>query len=292
MQAANYIINMTSVTIDTYTTGNGVPASSTIFATDMKINIFSSDTVMNLIVNNTLNLNKVINAGSFTQSEIAMLSKTNINIHLHRSSLIINNINIIRNLTADVAKQTIFVAPIYLQNKYVKMTNMNIIITGFILYSYDPMSLYVQNTYVQYDYTLGGFVIDTTWNYPEAYLYGNVIIDNLTAIDSQVRYAPFLQGILLHSGAENVTVNNTVMKIWTSLTNDKGQIEKHLTSECNPQDDVVIVIQILNTYWTMDYNPTNNRFNQFYNELMRTFTRKVIVNYSGSHIRFSLSIKS
>ena len=283
MQAANYIINMTSVTIDTYTTGNGAPASSTIFATDLKINIFSSDTIMNLIINSNLNLNKVINAGSFTQSEIAMLSKTNINIHLHRSNLIINNISIIRNLAVDVTKQTIFVAPIYLQNKYVNMTNMSIIITGYILYSFDPMSLYVQNIYVQYDYTLGGFVIDTTWNYPEAYLYGNVVIDNLTAIDSQNRYAPFLQGILLHSGAENVTVNNTVMKIWTSLTNDKGQIEKHLTSECNPQDDVAIVIQILNTYWTMDYNPTNDRFNQFYNELMRTFTRKVIVNYSGSH---------
>ena len=245
MQAANYIINMTSVIIDTYTTGNSAPASSTIFATDLKINIFSSDTVMNLIINSNLNLNQAISAGSFTQSEIAMLSQTNINIHLHRSNLIMNNINIIRNLTADVAKQTVFVAPIYLQNKYVNMTNMSIIITGFILYSFDPMSLYVQNTYVQYDYTFGGFVIDTPWNYPEAYIYGNVIIDNLTAIDSSERSVPVLQGIIMHSGAENITVNNSIIKVWTTLANDKGLIEIHLTSDCNPQDDEVKLIQIM-----------------------------------------------
>ena len=282
MQATNYIINMTSVTIDTYTTGNSAPASSTIFATDQNINIFSSSTIMNLIINSTLNLSQIINAGSFTKSEIAMLGLTNINIHLHRSNLIMNNINITRNLTADVAKQTIFVAPIYLQNKYVNMTNMSIIITGFILYSYDPMSLYVQNIYILYDHTLGGFIIDTTWNYPEAYLNGNIVIDNMTAVDSHDRPAPFLQAVLLHTGSENVTVNNTVMKIWTSLTNDRGQLEKHLTSECNPQDDAVVMIQIINTYWTMDYNPNGDRFTWFYSELLREYTRKVIFDYSGN----------
>ena len=284
MQDANYIINMTSVTIDTYTTGNGVPASSTIFATDLKINIFSSDTVMNLIVNNTLKISQAINAGSFTQSEIAMLSQTNINIHLHRSNLIMNNINITRNLTADVAKQTIFVAPIYLQNKSVNMTNMNIIITGFILSSSDPMSLYVQNTYVQYDYTQGGFVIDTTWNYPEAYIYGNIIIKNLTAVDSSERVASYLQGVLMHSGAENITVSNSVIKIWSSLVNDKAQIEIHLTSDWNPQDAVIKMIQVTDTYFSMESNPSGDRFNWYYNELMREYTRKVIFNYSGKTI--------
>ena len=283
MQAANYIINMTSVTIDTYTTGNGVPASSTIFATDLKINIFSSDTVMNLIVNNTLKISQAINAGSFTQSEIAMLSQTNINIHLHRSNLVMNNINITRNLTVDVAKQTIFVAPIYLQNKYVKMTNMNIIITGFILSSSDPMSLYVQNTYVQYDYTQGGFVIDTTCNYPEAYIYGNVIIDNLTVIDSSERFASYMQGVLIHSGAENITVSNSVIKIWSPLAFDKAQVEIHLTSDWNPQDDVVKMIQVTDTYFSMESNPSGDRSNWYYNELMREYTRKVIFSYSGKN---------
>ena len=281
MQATNYVLNITSVTISSYTTGNSAPANAIIFATDEKISIFSPTSVMNLIVDNTLRLQKMINAGSFTANEKLMLSLTNINIHLDRSSLIMSYISVNRNLTADVAKSTQFIAPIYLQEKYVKFSNMNVQITGYIMYSLDPMSLYVENSYFQYDYTMGGFVMESSWNYPEAYINGNVVLNNLTVVDSDTRYAPFMQAILMHAGSENVTVNNTIMKIWTSLANDKGQIEKHLTTDCNPQDNAVQIVQVINSYWTHDYNPNGDRFTWFYNELYSSYSRKFILNYSG-----------
>ena len=291
MQATNYVLNMTSVTISSYTTSNSAPANAIIFATDEKISIFSPTSVMNLIVDNTLRLQERINLSSFTENEKVMLSLKSINIHLDRSSLVMSNINIQRNLTADIVKSTQFIAPIYLQEKYVKMTNMNIQITGYILYSNDPMSIYVDNSYFQYDYTMGGFVIETSWNYPEAYINGEVVLNNLTVVDSDTRVSPFIEAILMHSGPQNVTVNNTIMKIWTSLANDRAQIEKHVTSDWIPQDNAVQITQVINTYWSMEYNPIGDRFVSFYNDIYPLYSRKYIINYSGNIIFWIIIIK-
>ena len=106
------------------------------------------------------------------------------------------------------------------------------------------------------------------------------MLNNLTIENPQERIAPFREGFLIHDGSETVTVNNTIIKFWGSLSEDKGQIEKHLSPNCNPSDDVVQTVDITHNYWTMPYNPTQDRFVTFYTEFDQDYYRRMIVNYS------------
>ena len=64
MKAVNYIINMTSVTNDTFTTGNSVSDRSIIFTKDMKVNILIRY-INKFDSQQYLKFNQVISIGSF-----------------------------------------------------------------------------------------------------------------------------------------------------------------------------------------------------------------------------------
>ena len=230
MEGVNYILNVTSVTIDSYSTGLNSPANAIIYPINDKPSEFSSTSVMNLLVNNTRRLTDVFTNGSVPTSDQQRLLTGNINIYLYKSSLIMNNLNIQRNIITDVQSETYFIEAIFLQQKYLHVSNAYIQLSGFIMHSFDPMSLRVESTYIDYHATMGGFVMRTSCNYPEAYVLGTVVFYNVTAIHPQERTATYREGVLMHAGAENLTVNYTNMLMWGSLTEDKGQIEKQLTS--------------------------------------------------------------
>ena len=80
MQGYNYIINMTSVNIDSYSTGLNSPANAIIYAINDDISVFSSTSVMNLLANDTLKLNEVFINGSVPINDQQRLLTANINI--------------------------------------------------------------------------------------------------------------------------------------------------------------------------------------------------------------------
>lgn len=180
MQSRNYIINVTSVNIDTYTDGTKSPEYTNILATDSEIELFSPVTVMNLLLNDTLNLYQQANLFDISENEATQLGTTDVNIHLDRSSLSMNRINVSRDLKSNKDKATNFIQAIYLQEHTLTMTNMNIQLTGFILDTVDPMNLHVENVHIDFHAMMGGFVMRTKCNYPEAYLQGNITFDNVS----------------------------------------------------------------------------------------------------------------
>jgi len=158
-QKQNYIVNMTQVNIESYTSGFNDPEKAIIYAVDYNINIFSPVTVMNLIVSNTLNLTSKVNVAGITTSEQLMISNPDSTIYLLRSNLKINNIDVFRNITLENQKTTYFIKSLYLQQKGVTLTNMNFQISGFLMLTIDPMSVYAENLYVDFHATMGGFLM-------------------------------------------------------------------------------------------------------------------------------------
>ena len=246
------------------------------------MSVFSEYSSFNLIINDTLRLSKVLDAGNISDGEQLKLQQTNINIHLNRASLVMNRITLMRDILSDSQYKTIFIEATYLQEKFIHMSNMYIQLSGFIMHTFDPMSLKVENSYIDYYATMGGFVMRTYWNYPEAYVNGYVVFSNNTVVHSKERTAIYKEGVIMHAGSENMTVNYTTILIWTSLTEDKGQIEKQLTSTWMPQDDVTQISQSLNNYWSLHENPVRNRFIQFFNIHNPNYYRKLIVNYDSN----------
>jgi hypothetical protein len=229
-QKQAYIVNITTVNIESYTDGFTDPTYATIYAVDYDLNIFSSVSVMNLLVNGTLNLSDKINVDGLTTDEITTMQATDSTIYLLRSNLVINNLHIYRDIATENQKATNFIKAIYLQEKMVTVKNAYFQISGFILDTIDPASIHVENVYVDFHATMGGFVMRTFCNYPEAYTDGTVTFNNVTVENPIERIAPFREAILVNSGPEHLYVNDTNILFWGQLSEDKGQVEKFLNS--------------------------------------------------------------
>ena len=70
--------------------------------------------------------------------------------------------------------------------------------------------------------------------------------------------------------------------IWGSLSEDKGQIEKHLVSTCFSDYDQVKLLEITNSYFSLTYNPTQDRFVTSYSTFILDHIRKMIINYDSN----------
>ena len=152
-------------------------------------------------------------------------------------------------------------------------------ITGFILLSKDPMSLHFENTIVDFHATMGGFVMQIGWNYPEAYVHGTILINNVTWDNMVIRTAPYRQSLLIEDGPENITVSNSIIKFYGSTSEDRCQVEKHLNSLWMPDDDSPQIVTFDNNYWSLPTNPQGDRYIWFYAEYIASLPRPTIINY-------------
>ena len=285
MQGKNFIINMTMVKIESYTDSTVLEASSaSLFGVDYDLTIFSPVTVMNLIVDGSLKLDEAIAAADgLLVSETNALSTTDTNIHLLRTNLYMDKVNLYRDTQADSQKQTQFIKPIYLQEKNVTMKNFEVQTTGFILNTVDPMSMLIENIDIDYHAMMGGFIMKINCNYPEAYLYGNIKIDNMTLVNRQTRVAPILEGLIVHIGPENLTVTNSYITIYGSLAEDRSIVIKRLIlNTWNADIEDVQQVEVSNTYWSLPENPFEDRFNSLFSNFDASIIRRVHWIYDGN----------
>jgi len=161
MQTRNYIVNITQVNIDSYSDSSGEADRAMIYGIDYNIPIFSPETVMNILVNDNLKLQENLNITSLTENERNQVNSKDSLFYLIRSNLKINKMNVYRNPATDVSKSTLFIKPLYLQEKLVTLTNIDFRITGLIMETIDPMSLYVENMFVDFYASTGGFLLLT-----------------------------------------------------------------------------------------------------------------------------------
>ena len=75
--------------------------------------------------------------------------------------------------------------PINIQNKSINMANIDIQLTGYIMRSIDPLSLYVSNIFIDFYAMMGGFHLNIACNYVEAFLHGEIKTNNIKIINSK-----------------------------------------------------------------------------------------------------------
>ena len=147
------------------------------------------------------------------------------------------------------------------------------------------MNLYVENVYMDFYGMMGGIYINADWNYPEASLIGSIFITNVTAVNSQTRIAKYMSGILYYSGPANVTVQNTNVLIYGSLSNDKSQIEIQLNRACLPNDGNIQTITIKNNVFSLPSNPIKDQFVKLYVDVTDSYHRQLIGNFQNNQIK-------
>ena len=220
---------------------------------------------------------------TLTSYEIESLRNKDSTVYLVRSSFRFNNVNAQRNVLTDYTTGTYLIRAIYLQQKNVTIQNMYMQITGYILLTRDPMSLLAENMFIDFHATMGGFVMLIGCNYPEAFVNGKVLLNNVTCDNVIKRTAPYRQSLLIEDGPENITVNATVMKFYGSNSEDRCQVEKHLNSLWMPNDDSTQIFSFSNGYWTLPSNPSGDRYIWIYAEYIASLYRPTTINYVNNY---------
>ena len=246
--------------------------------------MFNSDTIFNLVSNNTLDLSSKINVDGISQAELTVLSSTDTTLFQFRSNLHLKNLRIQGDIENDVDSGSFFLRPIYLQEKALNLTNLDIQLTGMILRTFDPMSMFIQNVYVDFHAMQGGFNMNIQCNYPEAYLGGILKSSNMTAENAQNRIAAFRIPFIVTSGPENIYFEDTNLYIWGSLSEDRAIVETTIKSDCLPDDDRDITFTFIKTKMSMPNNPNKDKFTSYFVDISSDSIRKPILNYlSGEY---------
>ena len=97
---------------------------------------------------------------------------------VHKSNFTIDNI-VLKSTFNDINSKYVFIFLIYLQNRNFRMTNIDTRTSGTIVYTSDPLNVFLENIDVDYSRNNCGFFIGTYWNYPEAYTDSTINSTNI-----------------------------------------------------------------------------------------------------------------
>ena len=182
----NFIINITTVTISPYSTTSSTPSKATIVAGEVndptQANItayYSNTTVFNILLNTKLNKDKQLYLSPLLSStELSYLSQQTQVVMIHKSNFTIDNI-VLNSTFNDINSKYVFFFLIYLQNRNFRMTNIDTRTSGAIVYTNDPLNLFLENIDVDYTKNNCGFYTGMFWNYPEAYTDSTINSTNM-----------------------------------------------------------------------------------------------------------------
>ena len=281
----NFYIDFPNMVITTYSGTENTPLRASIQISNLKFSYFSDSTQFNIISEIVLRLNDALNYPGITSVEEDISAYSTAIFIANRCSLSISNIDVYRDVVSDKNLDVPFVIAIYEQTHTITLKNMDFHISGRILTSNQPLNLYVENVYMDFYGMMGGIYINADWNYPEASITGSIVINNVTAVNSQTRIAQLLSGILYYSGPANVTVQNTNVLIYGSLINDKSQIEIQLNSEWLPNDGNIQTITIQSNVFSLPSNPSKDEFVKLYIDVTNSYPRQIIGNFQNNQIK-------
>ena len=281
-QSQNYIINTTEVVIDSYTDQIQMPKRANIYGVKGKIDLFSPDTIMNILINGTLKLDENIARPNISENLRILIRSNDANIYLLMSNLKLNNINVYKDVANEYGIFSIFIKPLYLQEKNVTITNASFKTTGYILFTNDPMSFYANNIFIDFHANMAGIIIMSSCNYPEANKTGMIYANNLTVVNAAERVAYIRYGVLIHNGGNDMTISNSYFDLYSPLVNSRCMATKYLNPTCFPNDGIIQKVSVINTTWTMPINPYGDRFICFYCNWDSGYYRKIVLTYSNN----------
>lgn len=97
--------------------------------------------------------------------------------------------------------------------------NLHFAVYGKIFLTNDPLQFDVNDVELLMDYTNEGFVLEVMCNYPEAYLNGEVKLDNWRAYYIHTRFVRMTNAVISHTGPGNITMTNFVSEITNEQEN-------------------------------------------------------------------------
>ena len=228
-----FIINITNVKITSYSDSEDNPAMATLVPTKIPQPDRNQKSAFSILRNSELNLTKIIGESNITEFEQTFILTQEATISIVRSNFEMSNIEV-SNL--DPSSSIQFLLPIYLQDKLVKITNSSFNLTERILYSVDPLNMYIENVLIDLGSLSYGIFLPTSWNYPEASKTGMVYVNNITAVHSAERKVHEGTSLIVPVTSYNISVTNIDIsgKLLWLIKHDFeiNKLKKHILCAC------------------------------------------------------------
>ncbi|CAI2369157.1 unnamed protein product [Moneuplotes crassus] len=169
-----YFINMTSVKITTHPDYQLLNKRAQISFTSKAQHEISKKARFHLLKDTSISHEEFINKDELSEREISELSKTKVGIMLARTSIEISEIDF------HASDLGFFCVPIYLQEKQVKLYNLDFNVTGISLESKDPMNAHLENITVDVSRGFRFFYpVFVFCNYPEAFTQNSIYVKSV-----------------------------------------------------------------------------------------------------------------
>ena len=293
----NYILNITSVNLTSYSDVSSSPARATLIPTQITLPTKSSKVAFSILANTDLQLSSVIQKGSFSNYEKQLIASSIVSFRVVRSTLFMKNINAIREYV-DYYYQAIFCFLIFLQDKTLDIRDMDFNITGLAIVSYDPLNVYIENILMDVYALRNGIVFRTYWNYPGASLTGTFYANNLTVVTTSDRLFVDNPSILYYAGPANYTANNmNLTDHYVTANNPKGSLMYSITTDWNPADYLSQYVNMNVGSFSVVNNPTGIKYSTLvvflnanpYRTITANITNQLFMNYQNAYTSMILS---
>lgn len=139
--STNFVLNVTSVKITSYSDRSSTPSRATLVPTRIQIPAAGGRTAFHILAHTELKISETIASGAFTDSEKLQITQPDVTILVARSSIYIDNINIRREY-ADRSYKSRFLWLVYLQNKWLDVRRVDFNLTGNFVGTVDPLNVY------------------------------------------------------------------------------------------------------------------------------------------------------
>jgi hypothetical protein len=293
----NFIINTTSVKVSTYGGNETSLQKATLILTNTSQIMYEAKSLFTLHSNSTLRLEEQIEAGQFTEKEVKNISRGSVSIVVLRSNFSIENMSIIRDYK-DFRKDTLFLLINYLQDKLVKMQNLDFNITGSFITSSDPFNGHFSNIFIDAFKLYQGFYFYIQWNYPEAAVDTTLFFDNITVVISHPREDLIDRMIITYIGSGNLVVNNSDFRAWHTTIRERIPTVSQIIDEYwLPDDGQLQQLTVSNSLFSLENNKLeNDRSNTVgvifstskYRKAVVKATNNSFTNYENQSIRYFL----
>ena len=275
-----YLINVSKVNLLTYTSSSSSPARPQIYSVLSGLTLLSPKTMFNIISDTQINVTSVILNPALTTKEQSDLQTTFVGFMVNRCDFTIDGIDFTSSHKG-TSNTFIWIKAVYEQSKSITLSNMNIVIGGNLLDSFDPLSLYLSNLNFDYYKNARGFYLYTQCNYANASLSNEISIANISVFNSTTRTRSQTNSFLYVSTIANFTMSNSSLNLFGSDTESYPQVYFTTSTGWNPNDGIVQYLTIQNTVFTLNQLSNNTRFLQLYSNIDANYYRKVIMTLNS-----------
>ena len=156
--STNFIINITKVKMTSYSDFGDTIGMATLIPTKIRQSGESKKSAFSIIKNSELDLERIIAETNITLTEIDRILDETVTLKLVRSSFEMSNIEV-KHENIDSQSSSLFLSPIFLEDRLVKITDCNFNLTSRIIHSSDSLNLYVENISMNlYSFQHGFFI--------------------------------------------------------------------------------------------------------------------------------------